>query len=237
MSGGKSFLSQERGKKAELRMMRLFTPASLACVFLSLIVPVQALARVGETQEELERRILQPAIGKFIPREKNPDPAREEEVMRQQPFNEVRGHFPDGTRERKYWKSAVPNVLSNDNGWRMHVFFQSNHSMLEAYQRVGDTLSEFEIQNILRANQGSSEWKKIESDSDESRASSIGCDYQLADGSLRAKIVGNWIMVYSVKLDSYVKDQLRLIDENRASQQAERVRQQQLNAPGSTSGF
>jgi len=217
--------------------MRFFTPASLACILVSLIIPFQASARVGETQEELERRILQPSIGKFIPRDKNPDPAKEEEAMRQQPFNDARTHFPDGTRERKYWKSAVANVLSNDNGWRMHVFFQNNRSLLEAYQRVGDSLSEFEIQNILRANQGTSEWRKVESDSDEARASSIGCDYQLADGSLRAKIVGNWIMVYSVKLDSYVKDQLRLIDENRASDQAERVRQQQLNAPGSTSGF
>jgi len=217
--------------------MRFPTPASLACVLLSLVASIQASARVGETQDEFERRILQPAIGKFVPREKNPDPAKEEEIMRQQPFNDVRVHFPDGIRERKYWKSAVPNMLSNENGWRVHVFFQNNRSVLEAYQRVGDTLSEFEIQNILRANQGTSEWRKVEPDSSEAKASAIGCDYVLADDTMRARITGNWIMVYSTKLDAYVKDQLRLIEETQASQQAERVRQQQLNAPGSTSGF
>ncbi len=217
--------------------MRFPTPAPLACVLLSLVASIQASARVGETQDEFERRILQPAIGKFVPREKNPDPAKEEEAMRQQPFNDVRGHFPDGIRERKYWKSAVPNVLSNDNGWRVHVFFQNNRSLMEAYQRVGDTLSDFEVQNILRANQGTSEWRKVEADSDEAKASAIGCDYVLADGTLRARIVDNWLLVYSTKLDAYVKDQLRLNDETRASQQADRVRQQQLNAPGSTSGF
>lgn len=217
--------------------MRFFTPAPLACVLASLAVALPAIARVGETQDEFERRLLQPSVGKFVPKEKNPDPAKEEEILRQQPFNEARTHFPDGVRERKYWKSAVPNVLSNDNGWRVHIFFQDNRSVLEAYQRVGDSLSQFEIQNILRANQGASEWQKVEPDTLEAKASAIGCDYQLADGTLRARVVGNWLLVYSASLDAHVKEQIRIIEERRLSQQQERVRTQQLTAPSSTSGF
>ena len=210
----------------------------------SLLIPVAAFARVGETQEEFERRLLQPFVGKFIPRDKPSDSTKEakdeeqqQQLLRQQPFHETRPHFPEGTRERKYWKSAVPNMLSNENGWRVHVFFHEGHSVMEAYQRVGDSLNEFEIRNILRANQGSSEWRKIDPDSLESRASAIGCDYQLADGSMRARVVGNWLMVFSTKLDAYVKEQLRIIDENHANQQEEKVRTQQATASGSTSGF
>jgi len=217
--------------------MRFTTPAFFACVLMSLAACLQVSARVGETQEEFERRLLQPAVGKFVPKEKNPDPAKEEEILRQQPFNDVRAHFPAGTRERKYWKSAVPNVLSNENGWRVHVFFQDDLSVLEAYNRVGDTLSEFEVQNILRANQGSSEWRVVEPDSLEARASVIGCTYELADGTRRARVVGNWLLVYSTRLDAHVKEQLRIIEENRTSQQSERVRLQQQTASGSTSGF
>jgi hypothetical protein len=217
--------------------MHFATPLPLVCVLISLIAAIPASARIGETQDEFEKRLLQPSVGKFVMREKNPDPAKEEEILRQQPFNEVRIHFPPGIRERKYWKSAVPNVLSNEDGWRVHVFFDENRSVLEAYQRVGDSLNEFEIRNILRANQGTSEWRKIEADSLESRASAIGCDYQLADGSLRARVVNGWLLVYSAKLDNRVKEQLRIIEEKRASQQDERVRSQQVSASGSTSGF
>ncbi len=217
--------------------MRFPTPASLVGVLLIFSSLVSASARVGETQEEFERRIFQPAVGKFIPKEKNPDPLKEEELLRLQPFNTVRIHFPPETRERKYWKSAVPNVLSNENGWRVHVFFQSNQSVLEAYERVGDTLNQFEIANILRANQGTSEWVKIEPESLEARASIIGCDYQLTNGTMRARITGNWIMIYSAALDTHVKEQLRLIEENKLRNMDERTRNQQLAAPGSTSGF
>lgn len=217
--------------------MRPATPFRLACLLACLSASTVLSARVGETQDDLERRLFQPAIGKFLPKEKNPDPYKEEELLRQQPFNQVRTYFPASARERKYWKSAVPNVLSNENGWRLHVFFQDSVSVLEAYQRVGDTLSDFEIHNILRANQGTSEWVKVERESLEAQVSIIGCDYQLSDGSLRARVVGNWIMVFSVKLDNHVKEQVRILSESKNLQEEERARLQQLTAPSSTAGF
>lgn len=217
--------------------MRLSTPAPWLFAFVSLIACLPGSARVGETQEEFERRLFQPSVGKFIPRDKNPDPIKEEEMLRQQPFNAVRVYFPVEVRERKYWKSAVPNVLSNDDGWRVHVFFQDNRSVLEAYQRVGDVLSAFEIQNILQANRGASEWRKVEPGSLEALASAIGSDYELADGSLRARIAGNWLMVFSVTFDKHVKEQVRRSEDHRARQEKDRLRRQEIKAPGSTSGF
>lgn len=217
--------------------MRPPAPLPLACMFALSLCAAVLHARVGETQDDIERRLFQPAVGKFLPKEKNPDPFKEEEALRQQPFNQVRVFFPAEARERKYWKSAVPNVLSNDNGWRMHVFFRDGVSILEAYQRVGDSLSEFEIQNILRANQGSSEWRKVERDSLEAQTSIIGCDYQRADGVLRARVVGSWIMVFSVQLDSHVREQVRIKAESKNIQEEERARLQQMQAPSSTAGF
>lgn len=217
--------------------MRFVTPLPLACVLLSLVPSLPVSARVGETQEEFERRLFQPFVGKFIPREKTPDPFKEAEVLRQQPFNDIRELLPPGIREGKYWKSAVPNVLSNDDGWRVYVFYHDNRSAFEAYQRVGDVLSPFEIKNILRANQGDSEWQQVEPDSLETKASGIGCTYQLADGSLRAKVVGNWLMVFSTKLDAHVKEQQRINMERQIARQRNRLKRQESTADGSTSGF
>ena len=217
--------------------MRFTAPSPLISILISLAAPAITSARVGETQEEIEHRLFQPFVGKFVPREKNPDPAREQEMLRQQPFFEFRHLFPASIREGKYWKSAVPNMLSNENGWRVHVFYHDGRSALEAYQRVGETLSEFEIENILRAHQGASEWLKVEPDSLEFRASAIGCQYQLSDGSLRARIINGWLMVFSSRLDAYVKEQRRMLLENQTTQQSERLKQQQASASGSTSGF
>lgn len=209
----------------------------LTCSLVAALQLPLANARVGETQEDFERRLLQPFVGKFMPREKFTDPNKEAEVLSQLPFTEVRPNFPAGIRERRYWKSAVPNTLSNENGWKVHVFYQDGRSALEAYQRVGDTINDFEVMNILRANQGTSEWLKVDPDSLEGKGSAIGCNYILADGSMRAKQIGNWLMVFSTKLDTHVKEQLRLALENQTNQHADKVKNQQNTAAGSTSGF
>lgn len=44
-------------------------------------------------------------------------------------------------------------------------------------------------------------------------------------------------MIYSSKLEDYVREQLRVIQEKDATQQTERLREQQLTAPESTAGF
>ncbi len=88
-----------------------------------------AFARVGETQEVIERRILQPNLGKLFFRakdkDKNPRDAERDRLREEQdqPFNDVKKFFTPDTREGVYWKSALSAQLSNDDGWRVHVFY------------------------------------------------------------------------------------------------------------------
>lgn len=218
-------------------IMRLPAPAPFVIALLLLSAAPASFARIGETQADFDRRILQPDVGKLTPKRKSSDAAKEEQLLRQQPFFSTREHFPPGIRERLYWKSAVPRMLSNENGWRVHVFFLETRSVLEAYLRVGDTLNEFEVQNILRANQGASAWREVDPESDEAAAAPLGASFALVDGTLKARVAGNWLMIYSSKLEVYVKEQLRVLREKEALQQTERVRAQQMTAPESTAGF
>jgi len=199
----------------------------------------RAQARIGETQEEFERRLLQPFVGKFIPRDKNPDPARDEALRLEQPFNEARIYFPADIKERKYWKSAVAQQLSNENGWKLHVFFSENRSVLEAYQRVGEELSEFEVTTILNASQGDSKWVKTTDDSGATGAapSALGYDYERADGKQRARVRGAWLMVYSTEFDRVLQGQRRAAEASAAVEAEERRKDRQKRAPETTAGF
>ncbi|HEY8931848.1 MAG TPA: hypothetical protein VIM44_00895, partial [Rariglobus sp.] len=94
------------------------------------VVPSQLLlARVGETQADVERRILQPNLGKLYFRAKDKDKESrdaERERLREErelPFAEAEQFFPADARLAVYWKSAVANQLSNDNGWKVHVLY------------------------------------------------------------------------------------------------------------------
>ncbi|MFH1496339.1 MAG: hypothetical protein ABII82_00810 [Verrucomicrobiota bacterium] len=202
-----------------------------------LLLPVLAAtlhARIGESQDEFERRLFQPNVGKFALRERGLDPFQEAEQLRQQPFHTVRARFPEDLRERKYWKSAVPNVLSNDNGWFVHVFYQDGVSVMEAYQRVGEPLNQFEIQNILAVNQGRSQWREVEIDAVDT---AIGGNFQLVDDSRRALRRGDWLVVFSGDFDRGIKARILAGEAASAASQAERRRRQMETAPGSTAGF
>ena len=88
--------------------MRLPASAPFVFALLMLSAASASFARIGENQDEFDRRILQPDIGKLTPKRKSADPANTEQLLRQQPFFTTREHFPPGIRERLYWKSAVP---------------------------------------------------------------------------------------------------------------------------------
>ena len=225
------------------------TPASrvvatlLAAIISSGLAPA-ALARVGETRDVIERRIMQPNLGKAFFRSKDKDKdgreARDAErerlkEEREQPFNDARKFFPPDTGEGVYWKSALAGQLSNDNGWKVHVFYMGGRSALEAYHRVGENLNEFEVRALLAANRGSSSWKKISSEG--GGTDGIGYDYELEDGSMRAKQKGDWLMIYSTRLDNYIIEQQKIAKELR-DKEKERLRvEQQGKAPESVMGF
>lgn len=227
--------------------MKTFTPrfAATLSVFVAFSVPAtESLARVGETRDVVERRIVQPNLGKifFRPREKDPNSreAREAERERQreereQPFNDVRVFFPTDTQEVIYWKSALANRLSNENGWKVHVFYMGGRSSMEAYRRVGESLNEFEVRALLAANRGASVWKKISGEG--GGTNGIAYDYELEDGSLRAKQQGNWLMFYSTRLNSYVIEQQKIAKELRDRELELLKQEQQGKAPESVMGF
>ena len=196
-----------------------------------------AFARVGETQDAVERRILQPNLGKlyFPPRSKDPKEAKEIERQlvkdeRDQPFNDVKEFFPEN-REGVYWKSAMANQLSNEDGWKVHVFYVGGRSALEAYKRVGEALNEFEIRALLSVNKGSSSWKKT------GGSEGIGHEYELEDGSLRASVRGNWLMFFAPRLDGYVIEQQKVAKDLKDKELARQKIEQQAKAPESVTGF
>lgn len=210
--------------------------------FAALIACVPLQARVGETQDGVERRILQPNVGKtYFKSKANPKDreGRDEERARlreekEQPFNTVKDFFPANS-EGVYLKSAVSGQLNSENAWKIHVFYVGGRSALEAYKRVGEPLNEFEVRALLSVNRGSSSWKK--SSSDGGGTDGIGYDYELEDGSLRARQQGNWLMIYTVKLDLYVIEQQKAAKELRDKEKAKQQADQASKAPESVLGL
>lgn len=216
-------------------------PVRSACalLLLSAVAAPSVFARVGETQDVVERRILQPNLGKkyFKPKDSN-DPREERERQkeeREQPFNEARKFFPADSRESIYWKSAVANQLSSDNGWKVHVFYAGGRSMLEAYRRMGEGLNEFEVRALLAVNRGNSSWKKVTGEG--GGTNGIGYDYELEDGSMRAKQKGEWLMIFSTRLDTYVIEQQKVAKEIRDRDNEKLKQEQQGKAPESVMGL
>ncbi len=221
----------------------MITPKSLRRSLFVLMLgalPLASLsARVGETQDVIERRLLQPDLGRFFFQSKEKEtPAMERariKELSEQPFNEARKFFPAETKASVYWKSAIAKQLSNDNGWKVFVFYTAGRSVLEGYNRVGEDLSEFEVRAILAANQGGSSWRKTSVVGGD--VSGIGYDFELEDGSLRAKQKGNWLMIFSAKLDEYVIYQQVLAKEEEAKAAALKKIEQQKTAPISVIGL
>jgi hypothetical protein len=205
---------------------------------------VRARARIGETQDALEARLLQPGVGKLlfqgVTRDKDKQKEREAEQARikeekEQPFREARPYMPIDIREVVYWKSALGNHLSNDDGWKVHVFYVNGRSVLEAYKRVGAGLSDFEINGILAVNRGESSWRKASGEGD--AVSGVGYDFESEDRGARAKVKASWVVVFSARFDAYLVEQKRLAGEQQARELEVKKREQALKAPESLSGF
>ena len=155
--------------------------------------------------------------------------------LSEQPFNETRKFFPADSKAAVYWKSAIAKQLSNENGWKVYVFYIAGRSILEGYNRVGEELSEFEVRAILAANQGDSSWRKTSASG--GGVNGIGYDYELEDGSLRAKQKGNWLMIFSARLDEYVITQQKIAKDTEVKEAALKKIEQQKTAPESVIGL
>ena len=222
--------------------MNILTPRCAAALFVvttfCCLTP-QAVARLGETRDAIERRILQPNLGKMFFRSKEKEtPQAERERQREekdQPFSDARKFFPADTQEAIYWKSALGNQLSSENGWKVHVFYMGGRSALEAYRRTGEGLNEFEVRALLAANRGASVWRKMSGEG--GGTNGIAYDYELEDGSMRAKQQGNWLMIFSTRLNNYVIEQQKIAKQLDDKERELQKQEQQTKAPESVQGF
>ena len=67
--------------------------------------------------------------------------------------------------------------------------------------------------------------------------SGIGYDSILADGSVRAKHDGDTFLIFASKVDTYIFEQAKAADEAKLQAQEAALREQQAKAPVSVSGF
>jgi len=234
-----------------------------------LLLSGTALARVGETRAEIEKRILQPGVGRiYLPNDPGPTSAGPSPAAPAggsagavaggrrgagfgggrggrsapdlNPFRDFQSLLPTGLTEVVYLKSDAPanpanlkadpanfpvvNLLNPETCWHLHVMYANGRSVIEAYVRVGVALSEFEVNAVLAVNKGSSVWKKAADATD--IESGIGTDYALDDGTIRAKQVGNTLLIFATKVDNYI------LEQRKAAAAVE-----QTKAPASVMGF
>jgi len=200
-----------------------------------------ASARIGDAPEQMSARILQPDLGKNFswPKDMN-----EKERARQEKENPVNAFAyllptsPEEWRTQIFWKSAVKTHLSNENGWRIHVHFMGGRSVLELYRRVGESLSDAEVNAILARMRGAETWRKVERKDNVS--SVVGYDFELgeeAHPTLRARKLGDWLMIFPVRFDVYLVERKKRWDDSEAVRK-EAVRKTQAElAPQSVEGF
>lgn len=205
-----------------------------------LLVPLAAAqARVGDTIRDMDGRILQPNLGRHFSfrgldeREKN-------QMVRESPVTPFAALLPQDSREVVYWKSAMRRQLNNEDGWRVHVHFWKDRSVLEAYRRVGESLSEFEVNAILALHRGSGAWQRVEKGpggKQDPADTVIGYDFQLGEDGLRARVQGNWMLIYLTRFDKMLVERKKVQDELAAVEREEKRQAQQKKAPESIEGF
>ena len=195
----------------------------LAFVFCAGVVPHTAQARIGESRESLERRLL--SSGAVIYR----DDVIEANRQRGMPYvqllpllegkAEVRIYFKTDDGRRPQSSELDPKRMGQ--GWDLHVVYLRGVSVLEVYKR-SHGINEFEFNELLARQVNGSFWKKVgRGDADESV---VGYEMELEDGRLRAKRLGHdSLLVVDAKLDRMLYELKR--------------EDQQSNAPASVDGF
>lgn len=210
-------------------LTRPLLAASLFC-----LPVVSSVARIGDTPQQMDGRILRPDVGRyFSPRGMN---ERElNQYQRDLPTTAFSRYLPTDMREMVYWKSALRRQLSNDDGWRVHVHYWKDRSVLEAYRRVGEPLSEFETNALLSLSRGAQTWHKVEKD--KAGDTVIGYDYELGEDGLRARVQGNWLLIYLTRFDKMLVERKKEQDALDDSEKERKRLEQQQKAPESIEGF
>lgn len=206
-------------------------------------------ARIGDSPEQMAARMLQPNLGRNFTWPKDMNPREREKALKENPLTDFAHLLPTSVedwREQIYWKSALAQQLSTENGWRVHVYFLKGRSVLELYRRVGLPLNDFEVNAILARVRGGQTWRratKQEIKAAEKTAdteSVIGYEYELGgeDGAtLRARRQGDWMILFHKRFDDYLVARKARWDETEGLRKAQQASEQEKAAPVSVEGF
>lgn len=200
-------------------------------------------ARIGDTPEQMSARLLQPNLGKNFTWPKDLRPQEKERQQKENPLSNLMHLFPTSAedwREQIFWKSALHRQLSEDDGWRVHVYYLKGRSVVELYRRVGQPLNDFEIHGILGRMRGNQTWRRVPKKEGPATDSLIGYDFELGeDGAeaLRARRQGDWLIVYHKRFDDYLAARKARWEETEALRKAEQAVEQEKTAPVSVEGF
>lgn len=211
-----------------------------------MLVVSAAQARIGDTPEQMSARILQPALGKNFSWPKDMSPRERERQVRENPLSPFAKFLPTAAEEWKehiYWKSALHRQLSEDNGWRVHVYFLKGRSVVELYRRVGQPLNEYEVNAILARMRGNHTWRRIPKKDGPDAAQSdsvIGYDFELGEEGaevLRARRQGDWLIIFHKRFDDYLATRKAQWSVAEAQRKAEQAAEYEKSAPISVEGF
>lgn len=200
-----------------------------------------AEARIGDTPDQMSARMLQPNLGKNFSWPRDLDPKERERQQREHPLTPFQHLLPTSAedwREQVFWKTALHRQLSNEDGWRVHVYYLKGRSVLELYRRVGSPLNDFEINAILSRMRGAQTWHRVEKK--DNKDTVLGYDSELGEAgaeALRARRQGDWLIIYHKRLDDYLAERKARWDETEAARKAEQAAQQEKLAPVSVEGF
>ncbi len=191
-------------------------------------------ARVGDTPQQMNGRILRPNVGRNF-NFRALDEREQKQLLKDLPMTSFVDLLPPDVTSQIYWKSALSRQLSNDDGWRVHVYFWKDRSVLEGYRRVGDSLSEFEVNALLNLHRNGQSWQKVERKN--ATETVIGYEYELGEDGLRARVQGNWMLIYLTRFDKLLVERKKVQDELAEAEQAKKRLEQQQKAPESIEGF
>lgn len=206
-----------------------------------LVAAAPAQARIGDTPEQMSARMLQPNLGRTFQWPKDMPERERERLQRENPVHAFAHLLPDakdGFREQIFWKTALNRQLSNEDGWRIHVYYWNGRSALELYRRVGNPLNDFEVNGILARMRGSQTWHRVARK--DNVDSVIGYDFELGEGAqatLRARRQGDWLILFHKSFDDFLFGRKKLWDANEERRKAEIAAQQERTAPISIDGF
>lgn len=223
-------------------MRRLWRLATSLTLVLGYCV---AEARIGDTPEQMSSRLVQTNVGKTFYWPKDMSAREKERQLKEIPLSNLSHLLPgpgEEWKEQIFWKSALHRQPSDEDGWRVHVYYLKGRSVIELYRRVGAPLNDFEIAGILGRMRGNQTWRRVpkKEGGQKQEDSILGYDFELGEeGSevLRARKQGDWLVVFHKRFDDYLAARKTRWEETEAQRKAELSVEQEKTAPVSVEGF